>query len=432
MYRWHVLIFLFLPLVIKAQTITTFAGSGIYDPQQLAFDRYGNLYTPTGLGNQVLKIDTAGIVTVFAGTGITGYGGDSGLATNAEFNQPDGIAIDTFENVYITDAGNQRIRKIDISTGIISTIAGTGTPGFVGDGGPATLAQFTSPGGLYFDKFGDLYIADEANWRIRMINTSGIISTIAGNGTEGTTMGDGGPAIAAACSPICNMCMDAFGNLYFINQSSHYTIRKISATGIISTIAGDTTGSSVYNGDGIPALGANLAANGITFNASGELVISDYANNRIREIDNTGIIHTIAGNGMTASSGNGGPSDSAAIYYPCGIAFDYCYNLYIAQIGDPCIRKVAFNPACWPTGVPQVVGNEVDIYPNPATEVINIDGITTQATYSLINVTGIIEQSGTLKQGNNSIAIQSLSPGMYLLECIDNEGKKTVSKIVKQ
>ena len=432
MNKWYVLIFLFLPLIINAQTISTFAGSGVYDPQQLVFDRYGNLYTPTGIGNQVLKIDTSGTVTILAGTGTTGYSGDGGPATNAEFNQPDGIATDTFGNVYITDAGNQRIRKVDISTGIISTFAGTGTAGFGGDGGLATLAQFTSPGGLYFDKFGNLYIADETNWRIRMINSSGIISTIAGNGTEGTTMGDGGPATAAACSPICNMCMDAIGNLYFINQSSHYTIREISTTGIISTIAGDSTGSSEYNGDGIPALGANLAANGITFNASGELVISDYANNRIRNIDNSGIIHTIAGNGISASSGNGGPADSAAIYYPCGIAFDYCYNLYIAQIGVPCIRKVAFNPECWPEKVPQVIKNEITIYPNPATEEINIDGVTTMTSYELLNITVIIEQQGILKQGSNIISVQPLPPGIYLLEMVDDEGNKTMRKIVKE
>ena len=345
----YLIIILLFPLITGAQIITTVPGtsSTLYDPAQLAFDKYGNLYCGEGLGNKVYKIDTAGIVTIFAGTGPAGYSGDSGLATLAKLNQPGAITTDTFGNVYIADGGNNRIRKVNIATGIITTIAGIGSPGFGGDHGPAISAILHCPSGLHFDKYGNLYVADFCNDRLRKIDTSGIIITIAGNGILGST-GDGGFATMAKCDPDYNMCTDAFGNLYFVDQAN-YSVRKIDTFGIISTIAGDTSGAYTYIGDGVPALGAPMSPGAVIFDENGLLLIADYFNNRVRRIDSSGIIHTIAGNGIGGSIGDGTLATAAEVNTPAGIAFDKCGNLYISQINEPRIRKVTYDTSTPPT-----------------------------------------------------------------------------------
>jgi len=149
-------------------------------------------------------------------------------------------------------------------------------------------------------------------------------------------------------------------------------------------------------------------------------------------IDADGIIHTVAGDGIEGSTGDGGPADSAEINSLCGIAFDNCDNLFIAQLNQPQIREVLFNPSCLPSSTAQVTVNQLHIYPNPTDNVLNIDGVSTGTGYAIINITGITEQSGTLKQGNNSLSLQSLSPGIYMLQLTDYTGQKTISKIIKQ
>ena len=432
-----IVLFICFHQLLHGQVITNYAsGSAIYDPNGLIFDVHDNLYVSSPGNHTIVKIDTSGIVTIIAGTGSPGFSGDGGPATNAKLNEPIGIAVDSSGNIFFADNQNQRVRKIDAVTGIISTIVGTGpggvsTGGYSGDGGLASAAQLNAPSSICFDNLGNLYISDLQNYRIRKVNLFGIISTVAGNGVLGDS-GDGGLAIAAKIFPTC-ICIDNSRNLYLSNfgaGTSGNNVRKIDTFGIISTIAGDSTSCS-YNGDGIDATTAQLGVYYLSIN-NGALYLSDYCNNRIRKIDNLGFIHTVAGNGIMGNTGNGGPADSAEIDHPYGIAFDHCGNLYIAQVNNPCIRKVTFNSACTPLLTSEIATTEITIYPNPATSELHIDGVKAQTNYSLINVIGIIEQSGTLKPGNNSINIQSLPPGMYLLQLTDNEGGKTMRKIVKE
>ena len=324
------------------QIITTVAGTSggtIYDPQQIVFDNNGNLYFPEALGNRVLKIDTSGIITTIAGTGIAGFYGDGGPATLAKLKQPSGIAIDTLGNIFITDNGNNRIRKISATSGIINTISGNDTAGYSGDGDIAASAKLWLPNGLLFDNIGNLYIADNGNYRIRKIGVGGTITTIAGSGVSGSS-GDGFPATDAMCGPSGNMCIDVLGNIYFIDGVNH-TIRKINTSGIITTVGGNGLGG--YSGDEIPATSASMVPQGFVLDDSGSIFIADWVNNRIRKIDQTGIIHTISGNGTGGSIGDGGDALTAEVNYPCGIIFDRCGNLFFGQVNQPRIRKITFN-----------------------------------------------------------------------------------------
>jgi len=435
------LVLLLLPLWANAQIISLIAGGGtggdgtpaisasINDPGDLAFDKWGNLYFSEG-SNKIRKIDTAGIITTIAGTGIAGYNGDNQLATLAQLNGPNGIAFDTLGNLYITDAYNSRIRKIDITTGIITTFAGNGNPGFSGDSSLATAASLNIPNSICFDKRGNLYIGDDLNYRIRKVNTAGIIATIIGTGIGGYA-NDSGLATAAECLPEYSICTDNTGNLYI--ASGNQIVLKMDTANIITNIAGDTS-LYIYNGDGIPAIQAHLTPSYLAIDDSGLLYISDALNNRIRKIDANDIIHTIAGNGTATNTGNGGLADSATIHSPSGIAFDACGNLYIANVNSPLIRKVTFNPSCpdTTTSVNNIPTNQsIHIYPNPANDVLHIDNASTNTQFTISNMLGMPVLQGVLSTGTNSINVSALPPGLYVLQLMDN-GNKKVRKIIKQ
>ena len=269
----------------------------------------------------------AQIISTVAGNGVSAYSGDGGQATAAELNSPTFISFDVSGNKYIADYLNNRIRKIN-STGIITTIAGNGTAGYSGDNIPATTARLTKPFAVIFDLSGNMYISDMYNHRIRKVNNSGIITTIAGNGTIGS-IGDGGQATAAEIYCPEGMAFDVAGNLYFADQFNH-RIRKINTGGIITTVAGN--GTPGYNGDNIQATASELYyPSGVTFDTKGNLYICDYRNNRIRMVNSSGIITTIAGNGTQGFSGDNGQAIIAKLYWPTGIVFDVVGNLYIAD-----------------------------------------------------------------------------------------------------
>jgi hypothetical protein len=283
------------------------------------------------------------VITTAAGDGIEGYSGNGGPATEAELYTPNHVAVDAFGNLFIADGGNERIRKVK-TNGIISTLAGngyvnrtTGDGGYSGDGGPAANEELNNPEGLALDASGNLFIADNANNRIRQVGTNGIITTVAGNGTKGYS-GDGRPATNAQLSGPVGVAVDVFGNL-FIADTGNQVIRKVGANGIITTVAGN--GQAGYSGDGGSATGAEFTNPvDVAVDASGNLFIADYGNNRIREVENNGIITTVAGNGAPGYFGDGGLATNAELAAPYGVALDVSGNLFISDFGNDVIREV--------------------------------------------------------------------------------------------
>ncbi len=291
--------------------------------------------TGTGTGG-ILQVNPGNLKTI-AGNGTAGYSGDGGAATAAELNDPDGVAFDAQGNMYIADVLNSVIRKVDTS-GNISTVAGNGTAGFSGDGGPATAAELKGPFGVTPDSAGNLYIQDTLNARIRKVDPTGTITTIAGNGTPGYS-GDGGPATAAELSLNQGARFDASGNL-FVADCGNGAVRKIDTAGIITTVAGN--GTDGFSGDGGPATAAQLSCpSGVAIDTAGDLFIADYLNNRIRKVDAaTGIITTIAGNGTPGFTGDGGPALSAEINLPNDVELDAAGDIYIADSGNNRLREI--------------------------------------------------------------------------------------------
>lgn len=278
----------------------------------------------------------AQIISTLAGNGTTGYSGNGGPATNAQLNFPLGIAADNTGNIWIADQSNNVIRKVD-AAGIISTIAGTAVGGYTGDGGPATAATLFRPGNLTIDNNGNLYMDDQNGTVIRRISPAGIITTITGNLPAGYS-GDGGPLVLAQFRGIRGLSADNNGNLY-ISDFGNHVIRKVNTAGIISTIAG--TGSAGYSGDGGPATGAAMnEPYGVVTLDNGDILIPDSRNHRIRRVNTAGIISTWAGTGVAGYTGDGGPASLATFNFPWQITRDPAGNIFVAGIINPVIRKI--------------------------------------------------------------------------------------------
>jgi hypothetical protein len=279
------------------------------------------------------------IISTVAGGAFPVFHGDGGAATAAGLSSPDGVCFDAAGNLYIADVGNIRIRMVN-TNGTISTVAGNGSQGYSGDGGPATNASLHGPAGVISDASGNLYIADYFNNRVRMVNTSGVITSVVGNGTSGYS-GDGGAATNASLSSPYGMAFDGLGNLYFAD-SGNLRIRRVDTNGIITTVAGN--GNSGYSGDGGAATNASLLPSTVAADAFGNMYIADYGNNRIRRVDANGIISTVAGKTSSVHySGDGGPAFNACLYSPSGVVLDAAGNCYIADAGNNRIRKVDTN-----------------------------------------------------------------------------------------
>ncbi len=303
-----------------------------YFPSDVAVDSSGELFIADANNLRIRKVSTNGIITTVAGNGMNAYSGDGCQATNASL-APWGVAVDTFGNLFIADRGNSRIRKVD-SNGIITTVAGNGIAAYSGDGTAATNASLNRPTSVAVDAAGNLFIADAQNNRIRKVGTNGIITTVAGGG-----VGDRLAATDATLNGPLGVAVDASGNLFIAGGNR---IRKVSASGIITTVAGN--GSSIYSGDGGAGVNAGLAGPfSVAVDLFGNLFIADGNSARIREVDTNGIIRTVAGNGTASYSGDGGAATNATLNEPTGIAVDVFDNLFIADQGNNRIREVGTN-----------------------------------------------------------------------------------------
>ena len=261
-------------------------------PESIAVDTSGNVFIADTWNHRIRKVGRDGVITTVTGNGTSGFAGDGGPATAAELFSPETIAVDAAGNLFIGESGNHRIRKMT-PNGIISTVAGNGSAGFSGDGGPATAAQLAFPRGVAVDMTGNLYIGEgESGNRIRKVSPNGIITTVAGNGSAGFS-GDGGPATAAQISNPRSIAVDAAGNLFIVDTHNH-RIRKVSPDGIITTVAGN--GIAGATGDGGPAAAAQLNfPQDVMVDAAGSLFIADL-NDRIRKVSPDGVITTLAVN----------------------------------------------------------------------------------------------------------------------------------------
>ncbi|HXD92565.1 MAG TPA: T9SS type A sorting domain-containing protein [Bacteroidia bacterium] len=396
--------------------------ANLFIPAAVTFDASNNLYISDGGNSNIRKVSTSGIISTFAGNGSAGYSGDGGQATNAKLNQPNGMVFDALGNMYIADFGNNLIRKIN-TAGVITTFAGIGTSGPYGDGGQASSAELNSPWGLALDMLGNLFISDGGNARIRKVNTAGIITTVVGNGTQGY-IGDGGAATAAELNQPKGITLDAIGNLYIADEYNN-RIRKVNTSGIINTIVGN--GTQGFSGDGGQATMAELSfPYGIVFDAANNFYIVDGGNQRIRKVSVTRIITTIVGNGTAGYSGDGGQATAAELNSPYCSAFDVNGNLFIADVLNARIRIV--NSIGQTTSMEQLkeYKEQITIYPNPSNGSISI---LNSSSIDYVKVTDIIGQTIYEAKPNSENTILNIdNSGVYFVTI--TSGKETSTKKV--
>jgi sugar lactone lactonase YvrE len=379
-------------------TISTVAGSqawiyggdgtpatqtSIFLPFGFAVDAAGNLFIADSSNDRIRKVDAkTKIVTTIAGNGIIGATGDGGPAIGATISNPSSIALDAAGNLYFSDSGNNGVRRIDAFTGNISTVAGIlGSHGYTGDSGPAILATLNTPNGLAFDAAGNLYIADTGNHVIRLVNAAtGLITTVAGRGGP-DFYGDGGPASAAALASPWSITVAPSGELYIADQNNH-RIRKIDNFGIISTVVGN--GKPGFSGDQKVATSAQLdVPASVAIDVAGNIYVADSGNNRVRKVNaQTNIITTIAGNSTESFTGDSGPADQAGLYGPYTLALDGQDNLFIADVFHNRIRKISSNAAT--LEFPPIRVGRVSA---PLTQAIENDGNAPMTLSSILSIT---------------------------------------------
>ncbi len=481
---------------------TAIKGIGFADG--VAVDNAGNVYLCSSF--HVYKINTAGIINSFAGSAATGFSGDGGPATAAVLSHAEGITIDGAGNVYFSDNANHTVRKVNTS-GIITTVAGIGGAGYSGDGGPATLALLSNPDGIAIDVAGNLYINDAGNSRVRKVNTAGIITTIAGVGTVGDT-GDGGPAISAEFNNLTGLAVDCHGNLY-IGEEIGQRVRKItyshtpnftggshslmacqnSATSINAVLSvmdidtGQTVNWSVvtapahgtlagmaYNmlttgGTIMPAGLTYTPSSGYTGSDSFTVVVMSYGAISDTFVNCCGILSDTVtiyvtvnpspvvatingvdsvckGNTITLTnttsggvwSATGNVSIGAATGVVTGISTGSATISYtVTALG--CSTSVWFpvKVVRCPAGVePLYQKAEIIIYPNPTNEILNINGVPENTKYRMMNVAGVCLQQGSLNKGVNTLSLRYFAPGVYILEVIAEDGERSMKRVVKE
>jgi len=424
--------------------ITTIAGNGtigssgdgglatnanLFGPYSVALDGLGNYYIADSYNNRIRKVDATGIITTIAGNDTGGYNGDNIPAVSALIKHPAGIACDASGNVYFGDSQNNRVRKINTSTGIITTIAGNGVMGYNGDGIAADTAELNNPYGVTLDGAGNIYINDCQNFRIRKINPAGIISTVVGTGVLGNS-GDGGLATSAEIINPYGIVTDNTGDIYFSDYTAGI-VRKVDASGIITTIAG--LGTTSLLGDNGPADTARLASPaGLAMDGNGNIYIADGEHRRIRKITMaTGIITTVAGNGMNGYNGDNILATEAELADPCGIAVDGAGNLYIVDFGNNRIRFVTSTES---VGNVNNTNVHLGIYPNPSMGSVTIDITAKMSAEVNITITNTFGKkvSEFITLTNQPVTIQMDEPaGAYFFSAIADHQIYTETLILK-
>jgi streptogramin lyase len=327
------------------------------NPYDVALDASGNIYIADNENYAIRKVTVStGVITTVAGTGTSGYSGDGGQATEATLKNPRGVSVDASGNIHIADSYNNVIRKVTVVTGVITTVAGTGTSGLSGDGGQATEATMRSPRAVVVDASGNIYIADTSSGRIRKVTVStGIITTVAGGGSQSYS---GDVATSTSIMPF-DVALDTSGNIYIADWSNN-VIRKITeSSGTITTMAG--TGTSGYSGDGGQATEATLnGPNGVSIDTLGDIYIADSSNHVIRKVTvSTGLITTVAGTGTSGYGGDGEEATSANLRGPYHITVEtpgtfYIVNLYTYQIRKVTETEITYLPTPYPTAIPTI------------------------------------------------------------------------------
>ncbi|MCU1321519.1 MAG: repeat containing protein [Acidobacteriaceae bacterium] len=371
----------------QSSTITTIVASAIL-PSALVFDSAGNLYLAETGNHHILKVDLQGHVSTFAGTGTQGFSGDKGPAAQAQLDSPQGLAL-TANALYIADTHNHRIRRVDLASNLITTVAGIGTPGFSGDTGLATAATLNLPTALALDAQSNLYFADTANHRIRRIDAAtATITTVAGNGTQGYS-GDSGSATNASIDSPSGLAVDTLGNLYLADTHNH-RIRKIAAaTNVITTLAGIGTPGSSPDQLALPQ--------GIIVDATGNLYVADTANHRLLRVDaTTHILTTLAGTGTQGYAGDSGPATAAMLDSPRAATVAPNAQLTLADTHNNRVRQLSVASTLAPTVTTLSI---LDPSATPIT-------VTTQTTSATV---GVVTGSVTLLDAASPIATATLA-----------------------
>jgi streptogramin lyase len=304
----------------------TGAAASFYHPSGVATDASGNVYVADQSNHKIRKITPAGVVTTFAGSGAVGAA--DGIGTAASFNSPSGVAVDASGNVYVADLGNHTIRKIT-SSGVVTTFAGSGAAGAAD--GTGTTASFNFPTGIAVDALGNVYVADQVNNKIRKITAVGGVTTFAGSGAAGAADG-AGPA--ASFNFPTGVAVDVSGNVY-VADLFNYTIRKITPAAVVTTFAGSGAADAI-DGTG-PASSFNLPQ-GVAVDASGNVYVADFGDQKIRKITPAGVVTTLAGSGAIGAAD--GMGTAASFNSPTGVAADASGNVYVADQNNQKIRKI--------------------------------------------------------------------------------------------
>jgi sugar lactone lactonase YvrE len=422
--------------LLHAQVISTFAGSGsqgaangtgtaasFFNPTGVAVDGSGNVYVADQANNLIRKITPAGLVSWFAGGG---QGAADGTA--ASFYAPTGIAIDGSGNVYVGDQENHLIRKIT-PTGAVSTFAGSGSVGF--SNGIGTAASFSNPAGVAVDASCNVYVADVYNNSIRMITPAGVVSTLAGSGAYGFANGAG---TAASFNHPTGVAVDVLGDVYVADKGNHL-IRKITPAGVVSTLAGSGT-NGYSNGTSTTASFNNPT--GLAVDGSGNVYVADEYNNRIRKITSSGVVSTFAGSGNPLDpSGKLLPgSGPASFYAPSAVAVDVTGDFYVADTKNNRIRKITGIPA----GIEELISvSDMKLYPIPAKQTLTL-ALTLQVDgnlrLGLINISGIevASMEGNYDSGFNKLllSVGALPAGIYVANIYFNGQVKSQKILIER